>query len=147
MISLLRSFLAAALLLPALTIALARPASGAEEKVVFTSNARLSEADVRLLRDAAPSLEIVFPSRENLARELTDAGGVIGGMNREQFLAAKKLRWWQVTSAGVENYLANIPELRDSAVTLTNMKIVQGPEIADHAFALLLRTKRVMSYL
>ncbi|MGH8019779.1 MAG: NAD(P)-dependent oxidoreductase [Opitutaceae bacterium] len=137
-----RSFLAAVLLLPALTITLARPASGADEKVVFTSNARLSEADIRALRDAAPSLEIVFPSRENLARELTDADGVVGGMNREQFLGAKKLRWWQVTSAGVENYLANIPELRDSPVTLTNMKIVQGPEIADHAFALLLAFTR-----
>ena len=120
----------AALLLPAVAFAQA-PVAG--KKVVFTSNARLSESDIRDLRAAAPTLNIVFPSRENLAKELVDADGVVGGLNREQFLNAKKLRWWQITSAGVENYLTGIPELRNSPVTITNMKIVQGPEIADHA--------------
>ncbi|HEY1111553.1 MAG TPA: hypothetical protein VGE76_23055, partial [Opitutaceae bacterium] len=75
--------LAAALLLPALALAQAMlPA----KKVVFTSNARLGENEIRELRAAAPSLNIVFPSRENLAKELADADGVVGGLNREQFL-------------------------------------------------------------
>ncbi|HEY1108557.1 MAG TPA: D-2-hydroxyacid dehydrogenase [Opitutaceae bacterium] len=131
--------LAATLLLPAFALAQATlPA----KKVVFTSNARLGENEIRDLRAAAPSLNIVFPTRENLARELVDADGVVGGLNRQQFLSAKKLRWWQITSAGVENALTGIPELRDSPVTVTNMKIVQGVEIADHAFALLLALTR-----
>ncbi len=112
------------------------------KKVVFTSSARLGENEIREIRTAAPSLNIVFPSRENLAKELVDADGVVGGLSREQFLSAKKLRWWQMTSAGVENYLTSIPELAPSAVTITNMKIVQGVEIADHAFALLLALTR-----
>lgn len=131
--------LAATLLLPALALAQATlPA----KKVVFTSNARLGENEIRDLRAAAPSLNIVFPTRENLAKELLDADGVVGSLNREQFLSAKKLRWWQITSAGVETALTGIPELRDSPVTVTNMKIVQGVEIADHAFALLLALTR-----
>lgn len=111
------------------------------KKVVFTSNQRLSENDIRDLRAAAPSLNLVFPARDQLLKELADADAVIGGLNREQFLAAKKLQWMQVTSAGVENLLA-VPEIRNSAVTMTNMKIVQGVEIADHALALLLALTR-----
>lgn len=121
-------------------LAFAQPGLPAK-KVVFTSNQRLSESDIRELRAAAPSLNLVFPSRDNLIKELADADAVIGGLNREQFLAAKKLRWMQVTSAGVENLLA-IPEIKNSQVTMTNMKIVQGIEIADHAFALLLGLTR-----
>jgi len=112
------------------------------KKVVFTSNARLGENEIRELRTAAPTLNIVFPSKENLDKELVDADGIVGGLTREQFLSAKKLRWWQITSAGVENYLTGIPELAPSPVTVTNMKIVQGVEIADHAFALLLGLTR-----
>jgi phosphoglycerate dehydrogenase-like enzyme len=112
------------------------------KKVVFTSNQRLSESDIRELRTAAPSLNLVFPSRESLNAEIVDADAIVGGINREQFLAAKKLKWVQITSAGVENYLTNIPELKNSPVTMTNMKIVQGIEIADHALGLLLALTR-----
>jgi phosphoglycerate dehydrogenase-like enzyme len=112
------------------------------KKVVFTSTMRLGENDIRELRAAAPSLNIVFPSRENLNAEIADADGIVGGITREQFLAAKKLKWVQITSAGVENYLMGIPELKNSQVTITNMKIVQGIEIADHALALLLSLTR-----
>lgn len=111
-------------------------------KVVFTSAMRLGENEIRELRQAAPSLSIVFPSKENLDKELADADGVVGSLTREQFLAAKKLKWMQATSAGVENFLTAIPELKTSPVTLTNMKIVQGVEIADHALALLLALTR-----
>ena len=127
-----------ALVLPSLAFAQATlPA----KKVVFTSSQRLSESDFRELRAAAPSLNIVVATRENLLQELADADAVIGGLNKEQFLAAKKLKWMQVTSAGVENQLA-IPEIKNSQVVMTNMKIVQGPEIADHALALLLALTR-----
>jgi phosphoglycerate dehydrogenase-like enzyme len=74
-------------------------------------------------------------------QELADADGVVGGLTREQFLAAKKLKWMQITSAGVEQYLS-VPEIKNSQVTMTNMKIVQGVEIADHALALLLALTR-----
>jgi phosphoglycerate dehydrogenase-like enzyme len=113
------------------------------KKVVFLSTgpARLNESEIAALRNLAPSLDIVFPARDKIDEEIVDADAIIGGINREQFLKAKKLKWLQVTSAGVENYLA-IPELKASDVALTNMKIIQGIEIADHAFALLLGLTR-----
>jgi len=55
--------------------------------------------------------------------------------------AGRRLRWVQVGSAGVERY-ASVPELRDSGIVLTNAQIIQGPEIADHAFGLLLSLTR-----
>ena len=131
------AFLACAVL-PALAFAQVTLPS---KKVVFTSNLRLVESDIDELRRAAPSLNLVFPSRDNLTKELADADAVFGSLTREQFLAAKKLKWMQITSAGVENQLS-VPEIKNSQVTITNMKIVQGVEIADHAFALLLGLTR-----
>jgi D-2-hydroxyacid dehydrogenase (NADP+) len=125
-------------LLPALVFA---QASLPSKKVVWTANQRPSESELRELKQTAPSLNIVFPARENVMKEIADADAVVGGLNREQFLAAKKLKWMQITSAGVENYLS-IPEIKNSQVTMTNMKIVQGIEIADHAFGLLLALTR-----
>ena len=127
-----------ACVVPALAFAQATLPS---KKVVFMSAMRLGENEIRELRQAAPSLNIVFPAKEQLMTELADADAVIGGLTREQFLAAKKLKWMQITSAGVENYLS-IPEIKNSQVTMTNMKIVQGVEIADHALGLLLALTR-----
>ena len=60
----------------------------------------------------------------------------------ENYLGAdNRLRWIHSNSAGVEGFL-RIPELRDSDIVLTNAKIIQGPEIADHALALLLNFTR-----
>lgn len=69
-------------------------------------------------------------------------GLIAGYRGVEQYLTAdSKLRWIQSNSAGVEGFL-EIPDLRDSDIVLTNAKIIQGPEIADHAFALLLNFTR-----
>ncbi|MBL9207727.1 MAG: D-2-hydroxyacid dehydrogenase [Opitutaceae bacterium] len=124
----------------ALTVASGQPGL-MTRKVVFTFNPQLSESELADIKKAAPSLEMVFASRENLMKEIVDADAIIGGVTREMVLAAKKLKWVQVNSAGVENYVS-IPELRDRPIALTNMKIVQGIEIADHAFALLLGLTR-----
>lgn len=128
-----------ALCLPAFALAQATlPA----KKVVFTQGARLSEIEIRDLKAAAPNLNLVFAAPDKRDAEIADADAVIGAITRQQFLSAKKLKWIQVTSAGVENVLGNIPELKNSQVVVTNMKIVQGPEIADHALALLLALTR-----
>src|SRR4051812_29446317 len=112
------------------------------KKVVFPSTgpARLSEGEIAELRQLAPSLNIVFPARDKMDAEIVDADAVIGTITPEQVRSAKKLKWVQVVSAGVENYL--FPEIKNSPITLTNMKIIQGIEIADHAFALLLGLTR-----
>ena len=84
---------------------------------------------------------IVVRSPAEFAREVANADAVIGGITKEEFQAAKKLKWVQTISAGVEAY-SFWPEFVQSDVQLTNCKVVQGPTIADHAFALLLALTR-----
>src|SRR5439155_17708078 len=53
---------------------------------------------------------------------------------------AKKLRWLQFPATGVEGILSQ--PLIDSDVILTNAQGCFGPEIAEHAFGLLLALTR-----
>ena len=132
-----RSVLPIALLLAALL-----PAQ--TKKVVLTSPgpyySRFGPADLAEMRAAAPDINLVPYNKERLMAELVDADGVIGPITPAMIGVAKKLTWVQVGSAGVEGFLS--PELKNSRITLTNCKILQGPEIADHAFALLLALTR-----
>ena len=49
------------------------------------------------------------------------------------------LSWLHVSASGIDNY----PKiLKKTKFTLTNSKIIQGPEVADHVFALLLSLTR-----
>lgn len=111
------------------------------KKIVFTFNPRFTDAEYSAIKKAAPNVNLVMPEPDKLNAEIVDADAVVGTITREQVLIAKKLKWVQVNAAGVENFVS-IPELRNSPIALTNMKIVQGIEIADHAFALLLGLTR-----
>jgi phosphoglycerate dehydrogenase-like enzyme len=128
--------------------------------VLFAASSWLAAADIKIVimspdrqswtitpdaltayRNAAKNASIVVAgSREDLAREIVDADGVIGGITPDLFSKAKKLRWVQTISAGVEDY--HWKEFVESNVLLTNCKIVQGPTIADHAMSMLLAHTR-----
>jgi phosphoglycerate dehydrogenase-like enzyme len=78
-------------------------------------------------------------------REIVDADAYIGEITSREVRAGKNLKWVGVMSAGVERVLFprdGTSALRDSNIILTNNKIVQGPEIADHALAMLLMLSR-----
>ncbi len=132
-------------LFAATVLCCALTASSAEQKkVVLTAPGTpynpIGAAEIKDFEAYAPGVRIVAPDKAHLMEELADADGVMGPITPEMLKAARKLRWVQVFSAGVEGYL--FPEMVNSPVTLTNCKIVQGPEIADHAFALLLSLTR-----
>ncbi len=98
------------------------------------------------LKASAPDATIVgVDSAEAAMKEIADADSLIGIVNRELVQAGKKLRWVQTSSAGVERY--RFPEMIDSDIVLTNCKILQGPEIADHAMALLLALTRRLNHI
>jgi phosphoglycerate dehydrogenase-like enzyme len=84
---------------------------------------------------------VVVRSPADFVREVADADAIVGGITKEQFPSAKKLKWVQTISAGVEAY-SFWPEFVKSDIQLTNCKVVQGPTIADHAFAMLLALTR-----
>ena len=99
---------------------------------------------VRDLQSVSPKAKIVAVNKANVMQEIGDADAFIGNISPDEVRAGKKLKWVQVMSAGVENvlFMSGGSDLRDSNIVLTNNKIVQGPEIADHAMAMLLMLSR-----
>tara|TARA_E500000178_G_C17027191_1_gene758647 strand:- start:2135 stop:3088 length:954 start_codon:yes stop_codon:yes gene_type:complete len=66
--------------------------------------------------------------------------------NKNFIRTAKKLKWIHFGGAGVEKIL--IDELKKSKIILTNGKIIQGPELADHTLSLILYfTRNLGSFL
>jgi phosphoglycerate dehydrogenase-like enzyme len=119
-----------------------RPATSATAKarpkvvVIGLKAARIAE-----LRAAAPGVEIVSASDMDAASAVIgEAEALIGRPTPELLRRAPKLRWVQVYSSGVDPY--RFPELVDSEITLTNCRVVQGPNVADQALALLLGLTR-----
>ena len=136
------------------SIAGAAVCAGQNKKVLAMG---LSQAEVKELQAAVPQANIVkvgpdYRVRDpqeikavqaQLMKEVTDADAILGTITPDMVRAGKKLRWFQSYSAGVETYLhLSTPELRDSPIVVTNAKILQGPNIADHAFAMLLTLTR-----
>ncbi len=98
------------------------------------------EEVVRDWQSASSQVRIVNATKETLMKEIADADAYVGGITPQMVQAGKNLKWVQVTSAGVETVLhrSGSTALRDTAIVVTNNQIVQGPEIADHAMAMLL---------
>jgi phosphoglycerate dehydrogenase-like enzyme len=95
--------------------------------------------------DLPPQVRLITASGNELTKEMADADAYVGGpLRAEDLRAAKKLRWVQSWGAGVEGLLFRSGNtlLRDSNVVLTNNRIVEGPELADHAFGMLLSLTR-----
>jgi phosphoglycerate dehydrogenase-like enzyme len=97
------------------------------------------------LQSASSQVKIVPVTGDAIMREIVDADGFIGEITSAQVKAGKQLKWVGLMSAGVERSLFpadGTSALRDSNIILTNNKVVQGPEIADHALAMLLMLSR-----
>jgi phosphoglycerate dehydrogenase-like enzyme len=113
---------------------------GQTKKILLEGNAALAKD----LQSASDKVKIVPVTPDTVMKELGDADAFIGSIKPDQVRAGKNLKWVQVMSAGVENVLfkSGSNDLRDSKIMLTNNKVVQGPEIADHAMAMLLMQSR-----
>jgi phosphoglycerate dehydrogenase-like enzyme len=111
------------------------------KKIVISSN---DPAMLQELQGVSPKVRIVAATPQTLMKEIADADALIGDARPEVVRAGKNLKWVQVMSAGVERvlHLSGGNDLRDSQIVLTNNQIVQGPEIADHAMAMLLTLAR-----
>jgi phosphoglycerate dehydrogenase-like enzyme len=116
----------------------------AQQQTVKVLVMNAAPAAVEEFKSATPLARIVVATPQNVMQEIVDADAFIGNITPAQVRAGKKLRWVGVMSAGVENvlHLAGGADLRDSKIVLTNNQIVQGPEIADHAMAMLLTLSR-----
>jgi phosphoglycerate dehydrogenase-like enzyme len=129
--------------LPFLAAAVALTVNGQTLKIVVQNPAVLKELQAG--GDMPSRVKLVAASGPDLTREIADADAFVGSnLSAADLTAAKKLRWVQSWSAGVEGFLFRSGNnlLRDSSIVLTNNRIVEGPELADHAFAMLLALTR-----
>ena len=103
-----------------------------------------SDEMVKDLQSASSQVRVVAVTKANAMAEIADADAFVGSITPAEVRAGKKLKWVQIMSAGAEGVLfkSGGNDLRDSQIVLTNNKIVQGIEIADHAFAMLLMLSR-----
>jgi len=123
-----------------ITLSLVFALSAQTKKIVVRGDAKLLQ-DFQGVTDKARFVAI---NDGNVMSEIADADAYIGNIKPAEVRAGKKLKWVAIMSAGVENvlFLSGGNDLRDSNIVLTNNKVVQGPEIADHALAMLLMLSR-----
>ena len=122
--------------------------AGAQTKTILVLN-RPAE-DVAAWQAASSKVKLVRVTRDTVMDHIADADAFIGSIRPAEVRAGKKLKWVQSMSAGVERvlHLSGGDDLRNSDIVLTNNQIVQGPEIADHAMAMLLTlTRRIPKFI
>jgi D-2-hydroxyacid dehydrogenase (NADP+) len=115
--------------------------SAQTKKIILRSN------DAELVKEWASvpvKARLVPVTAETIMKEIADADACVCDITPEQVRAGKKLKWVQSWGAGVERllFLSGGNDLRDSDIVLTNNRISEGIELADHAFSLLLYNTR-----
>ena len=98
------------------------------------------------LAGVAPGVELVFVADATaLIKEAASVDAIIGGddiaCDNRVLAAAKRVRWVAVMSAGVEACLGK-PALEKPGITVTNMRAVVGPVMAEHTIALMFALSR-----
>ena len=113
-------------------------------KVLIGGNWTGLEQALPGIQSRYPEIEFVHcPSREDTAQWIGDVDIYLGWLDRAAFLAAKKLKWIQSPSTGVNHYLA-IPELVESDVLLTSASGTHGPGLAESALGMIFAfTRRI----
>jgi phosphoglycerate dehydrogenase-like enzyme len=121
---------------------IAEPGNQAKpEHVAIVTRSGLPDSAQEKIRAYAPHIELrMCRDAQEFRRQVADAHVLYGGFSREDFAAAKELRWIQYTAAGVENILW--PELVESPVVLTNMQRIYAPAISETVIGLLLALTR-----
>ena len=96
-------------------------------------------------RDFADELRAEFPdvtfevggSVDEQIEQMRDADVYFGWPTREVFVAAQRLRWVQNPGTGIDQ-IAEVPEMLDSDVVLTNCRGPHANPMADHVLGMML---------
>lgn len=115
------------------------------KRILIVTHKGFPESQVEEIRQMVPSAECLTATDQSVFEKAEDIDALIGCprfvFNRELLeRAGSRLKWMHATGAGIEEFL--IPEFVQSNIVFTNGKIIQGPEVADHAVALMLTFTR-----
>lgn len=111
-------------------------------KVLIGSNPAELEKAIPELSAAYPDVDFVHTATQpDIVAQIADADVYLGWLNRETFLAAKRLRWIQSPSSGINHYL-DIPELAASDVLLTSASGTHAAALAESTLAMILAFTR-----
>ena len=116
-------------------------------RIMIVHSTGLSMDKIDEIKEAAPNADyiIVEDTREAIFDEIAGVHA-LAGCPRPIFSdelvekAGDQLKWVHVGGAGCEHFI--IPSMINSNIVLTNGKIIQGPEVSDHAMALALALTR-----
>ena len=116
-------------------------------KVLIGPNSFGLERCIKELSPAYPDVEFAFcESPAEIKDAIADAEVYMGWLSRDVFVAAKKLKWIQSPSSGINYYIA-IPELVASDVLLTSARGTHGACLAEHTLAMILAfTRHIRDY-
>lgn len=111
-------------------------------KVVIGTNSMGLEKGIPDLRRQYPTVEFVHcADTRELPSLIADADVYLGWLDREAFVAGRRLKWIQSPSSGVDHYLV-ITELAQSDVLLTSASGTHGASLAESALAMILAFTR-----
>ncbi|MEZ5566023.1 MAG: D-2-hydroxyacid dehydrogenase [Gammaproteobacteria bacterium] len=101
-----------------------------------------SPAALMAFQRAAPGIEFIAATTEAEAVDaVAGAQAVVGFCTPELVAAGKQLKWIQLYNAGA-GPCSSIPAIHERGIVVTNMQRISGPEIAEHALAMLLAFTR-----
>ena len=121
------------------------------KKIMLIKSTGLAHDSINQIINESPKAEfvIVDDDKKSIYGGVRGVNAIIGCprhiMTAELLeLAGESLDWVHNMGAGIDTYL--FKEFVQSKIVLTNGKIIQGPEVADHAMALLLTLTRNLHF-
>ncbi len=109
------------------------------------ANIDLDDAQISRIEAVSDAVDVVRADSQGEALELMpEIDVVFGRFDHDMFLQGERLKWVQVTSAGVDDMM--YPDFVESDVVMTSAKGIVGVHLADHAMALLLALTRGIAW-
>ncbi|HHY38115.1 MAG TPA: D-2-hydroxyacid dehydrogenase [Clostridia bacterium] len=105
------------------------------EKVTVITTHDLDERLINKIRSVDPRIDLIVAADRQGVKDVIESADILFGarVTREALRRAKRLKWIQTSSAGIERIL--FPELVESDIILTNARGMHASTVAEHVMA------------
>ena len=109
------------------------------------ANSQLDDSQISRIEAVSDDVDVLKADSHGEALEMMpEIDVVFGNFDHDMFVRGRRLKWVQVTSAGVDSMM--YPDFVESDVVMTSAKGIVGVHLADHAMALLLALTRGIAW-